>query len=88
MSTYNLHRGSYVKLRKSRRCEWCGEMIEKSADAYQGKGIFEGEFYDYRMHPECAEAMNDDPFVAQDGFMSYEGERPATASGTLGLLSG
>lgn len=72
----NLHSGKYVKLRKSRRCEWCGEMIEKGADAYQGKGRFDDNFYDYRMHSECAEAMNGDPDVSQDGFMRYEGERP------------
>jgi hypothetical protein len=72
----NLHRGSHVKLRKSRRCEWCAENIEKGADAYRGQGRFDGSFYDYRMHPECAEAMNNDPDIAQEGFMPLENERP------------
>lgn len=73
----NLHHGSHVTLRKARRCEWCSEWISKGESAYRGKGIFDGNFYDYRMHPECAEAMNDDPYVGTDGFTPWMGERPA-----------
>ena len=74
--SYNIHSGVNVKLRKSRPCEWCGQVIEKGTEAYRGKGIFDGEFYDYREHPECADAMNDDPYMAQDGFTPHENERP------------
>jgi hypothetical protein len=72
----NMHRGSYVKVHKARPCGWCGELVKAGTDAYRGVGRFDGEFYDYRMHPECAETMNNDPYVSQDGFIPYENERP------------
>lgn len=79
----NWHCGTYVTLQKSRRCEWCGEWMAKGEKfAYQGKGVFDGEFYDYRMHPECAEVMNNEPYIHTDGFMPYEGERPSSTGET------
>lgn len=75
----NFHRGSNVTLRKPRRCEWCGGAMDQGADAYRGRGVFDGDFYDYRMHPECAEDMNDTPYISEDGFMPYENERPMLA---------
>lgn len=76
----NFHNGSYVKLRKPRRCEWCGEDLNKGEDAYRGTGVFDGDFYDYRMHEECAEDMRNTPYIAEDGFMPHENERPSRAA--------
>lgn len=45
------------KIRKARKkhiCDYCGEPIEKG-DLYEWtKEIFDGEFYEWKCHPECA----------------------------------
>ena len=45
-----------AKTRRARRCDWCQERIEKGAPSVATSGIFEGDFYSERFHPECAAA--------------------------------
>lgn len=73
----NFHDGWPVKVRKRWVCEWCGERIPAGTTAYRGKGKFDGSYYDYRMHGECAVAMTDTPYISSDGFMPHDNERPA-----------
>ena len=51
MSFYN---ETHVKrTRRTRRCDWCGELIQKGDPSVSTSGIFEGDFYTGRYHPEC-----------------------------------
>ena len=69
--------GGTVKTRKSHRCEWCYQRIEAGVECYHYKGMFQGEWQDWYMHPECEKVymLNYDP----DGFIPGEGERPVTS---------
>lgn len=44
------------KTRRTRRCNWCGELIQKGDPSVSTSGIFEGDFYQGRYHPECNDA--------------------------------
>ena len=57
-----------AKTRKSGRCSWCGELIEVGQSAVRDSGKFDGAFFTSRLHPECSSAMNDDPYISQDGY--------------------
>lgn len=45
--------------RKNRNCDWCSEII-RSGDSYKYYFCF-GEGTSVSMHPECFEAMENDP---------------------------
>lgn len=50
----SFHNETHVKrTRRTRRCDWCGEMIHKGEPSVATSGIFEGDFYQGRYHPEC-----------------------------------
>ena len=67
--------GKVITARKPRLCEWCGEAIKKGDKEYHFKGMWQGQWQDWKMHPECQEAYaNDDGF--DEGFESYANERP------------
>ncbi len=46
-----------VKVRKQRRCEWCGERIEEGEQARYRAYRFDGEFQTGYQHLECYAAM-------------------------------
>lgn len=50
----SFHNETHVKrTRRTRRCDWCGELIQKGEPSVATSGIFEGDFYQGRYHPEC-----------------------------------
>ena len=54
----SFHSETHVKkTRKARRCDWCSEGIEKGDPSVSTSGIFDGDFYSARYHPECAAAI-------------------------------
>ena len=63
------------KTRKPHRCEWCYQPIEVGAQAYHYTGVFDGEFQNWYMHPECEDVSRKDSDPGE-GFMPGEGERP------------
>lgn len=66
--------GRFVKSRKPHRCEWCYQPIDVGSRAYHYAGVFEREFQNWYMHPECEEVCSKD--CDPDGFMPGDGERP------------
>lgn len=68
----------FVHSRKKRKCEWCGEYINKGEHVLRVNGISNGDFYRYFLHRECASALDrssSDPIMETDGFMPHEQER-------------
>jgi hypothetical protein len=65
----------HPKARKQHRCEFCLGPIPKGEVHCQYKGIWEGDWQNWRMHDECYEdyTLNWD---WQDGFMPGDGEMP------------
>jgi hypothetical protein len=54
----SFHRETHVKkTRRAHRCDWCTERVEKGEPSVVAVGIFEGDFYRDRYHPECAAAI-------------------------------
>jgi len=50
----DFHHSIQVKrTRRTHRCDWCGERIEKGTTAMVTSGVFEGDFYWGCYHPEC-----------------------------------
>ena len=48
-----------VKVRKSRPCMYCGEVIEKGDKGQYREYKFHGEFTRDHMHPECYKASGE-----------------------------
>ena len=48
-----------VKTKVPHRCMWCAERIDKGNFAVYRVYVYEGEFDNDWMHPECATAMRD-----------------------------
>lgn len=73
----NFGDGEWHVGRKDHRCEWCGQSIPKGETFFHYKGIFEGEWQNWRMHNECFEdyQINSD---VNEGFSPFDNERPAT----------
>lgn len=49
-----------TKVKKTRhdcRCDWCSERIDKGDPSVSVSGVFEGDFYRGRYHPECSAAI-------------------------------
>ena len=61
---------SQIKIRKDSRCDWCGETMKKGETVYRWKGMWEGDWQNWKMHNECEIAMRkEDEF--SEGFESY-----------------
>jgi hypothetical protein len=56
MSFYN--ETPVKRTRRARRCDWCHEQIEQGAPSVATSGVFEGDFYTGRYHPECNAAAH------------------------------
>ncbi len=53
----SFHRETPVKrTRRQSWCRWCGERIWKGDPSVVASGVFEGDFYSLRYHPECSVA--------------------------------
>ena len=54
----SFHNNRHVKgSRKTRRCDWCGQQIERGNPYIYASGVFEGDFYTGRYHTECSAAI-------------------------------
>lgn len=50
----SFHSETLVKrTRRTRKCDWCWQHIQKGDPSVATSGIFEGDFYQGRYHPEC-----------------------------------
>lgn len=45
------------RTRRNRRCGWCATLILKGDQSVVVAGVFEGDFFKNRYHPECAAAI-------------------------------
>ena len=45
------------KTRRAKRCNWCSERIEKGESSVVTSGVYDGDFYRGRYHPECSAAI-------------------------------
>jgi len=56
----NRHFGStWIKrTRKPHSCGWCAKRIESGSSAEYSSGVFEGDFWQHHVHPECAAARD------------------------------
>ena len=54
----SFHNETQVKrTRKPCKCKWCWQRIEKGDPSVVTSGVYEGDFYSERYHPECAAAI-------------------------------
>ena len=54
----SFYRETNVKnTRRARSCDWCCELIEKGSPSVATSGLFEGDFFSARYHPECRAAI-------------------------------
>ena len=67
-----------IVTRKDHRCAWCGEIIPKGSTVPFCEGRFEDNFFRWRMHPECNDALNREDLMMDEGFCSYEHKRGMT----------
>lgn len=61
--------GNWIKGRKDHRCAGCGARIPKGEDHYNYRGIYGGDWQNWRMHEECHAAYDadgDDEFIEGD----------------------
>jgi hypothetical protein len=69
-----------LTVRKNHRCVWCAETILARQLAQFRVYVFDGEFTNDWMHPECYAAMLASPSEAYcDGFMPGDYERGIAA---------
>lgn len=55
----SFHRSIHVKkTRRTRRCNWCWEWINKGEPSVATSGVCDGDFYQGRYHPECDDAVS------------------------------
>jgi hypothetical protein len=54
----SFHRETPVKKTRSAKwCGWCGESIEAGTPSVYTSGVWEGDFFQARYHPECNAAI-------------------------------
>lgn len=76
--TYALLAESFPTARKRHRCIWCGQHIAPGEKYRREKSVYDGEMQDFKWHPECAEAQQEEGRETGEWeFSSYENERPA-----------
>ena len=72
-----------VRLRKDKSCAWCGQTMHKGETVYHFKGMWQGDWQDWKMHNECSEAYYDDD-SHDEGFSLYDNERPVLKKSSTG----
>lgn len=74
--SYHLIRCVEITTRKAARCEWCAHVIGKGERAQLRVYVFDGQFNNGRMHPECYKAYTEsDTSVICEGWMAGDFER-------------
>lgn len=74
--SYTEIRTATVTVRKRHSCEWCAEQILPGERAFYRAYVFEGDFNQGRMHPECEKAMHTVPNCdLRDGWMAGDYKR-------------
>ena len=63
--------------RKRKRCYWCFEWLEVGQPCVVHSGVWDGEFYTSRFHPECSAAV---PLWWKKDGISYDDEFPEEGS--------
>lgn len=59
--------------RKAHRCENCGEPLDIGQPYCKQSGVYDGNYYTNRFHPECWDSLIGD---GEFEFTPYGGERP------------
>ncbi|WAC72099.1 hypothetical protein OU995_21395 [Roseateles sp. SL47] len=61
----------------ARTCIWCGERLTVGQPYCRQSGVWDGQFFTSRYHPECWDALGeqDDP-----EFTPHENERPLSSA--------
>lgn len=59
--SYTELKSKAVKCRKKHVCEWCGERIAPGEQAQYRAYVFDCEFNNGYMHPDCNDAMLETP---------------------------
>jgi len=55
----SFHHTRHVKrTRATRKCDWCWELINAGAPSVVLSGVFDGDFFSARYHPECETAID------------------------------
>lgn len=52
--------GFSIKAKKEHSCIWCHTPILKGETHYQFKGVWEGDWQNWRMHSECSDAHSEE----------------------------
>lgn len=60
--------------RKKYTCEWCGQRIDIGEPRAGWKGVYDGDFSEVTMHPECFDAYTRCEIVK--GADNYDDELP------------
>ena len=55
----NFHKNKTATAKRIYQCATCGLTIEIGQELGHHKGVFDGEFYDYRSHIDCSRLAND-----------------------------
>lgn len=55
---YELLRLTRPKARKDHVCIWCGELIQRGDTYARESSVYDGDFQDFKWHPECNEAAD------------------------------
>lgn len=61
--------------KKDHQCVWCGQIIPKGEEHCHYKGKFDGEWQDWRMHPECFAVHDSADYNGDGSFFPFENER-------------
>lgn len=70
---------------KEHRCEWCYGPIPKGEKHAQYKGMWDGDWQNWRMHNECYTIAIDDDAL-YDGFEPGCGEQPERIKALLEIV--
>lgn len=67
--SYSELKNKSVKCRKEHVCCWCGARIEVGENAQNRSYVFDGNFNNDYLHPDCNDAMIDtDNHYLEDGW--------------------
>ncbi len=68
-----------IVARKEHQCTWCAQTIAKGESHRMWKSVG-GSWFTNRMHPECADACNEECLEWHDNeYHPYDNERPTAA---------
>ncbi len=65
--------GKWIVCRKSHRCEYCFGPIPRGERCFNYRGMYDGEWQNWRMHEECE---RDFELTAMENFMPGDAPMP------------